>query len=383
MNEPGAREPREHRSCCENTDPSTTVLPDDEELSELVRFARSDKRAAPNLTIYVDQERMPILARDPVVVQVRIAILAVRSEVTTVDLGKSCELSSSSRRTTGLLPSSTGTTATFTRAECPMRSGSIHSAPPVQPVLSDARLPARGRRRLSSSRVCVRPGLRSHAVNLRAPDVEARRVRISRRQRSEPPRVPRRVSSSAPNADSGRAALAEGCFLGTAGLVLRRQTCPRVRARRTADSRHNLRRDGAAARPVLVRAGHAVGDVDPLRRDAERGEGVTLWVRFLFIAGDAGASEFEHRHRRGCRLASRHRDCSPNQSYGTRCPGRPRDWPLVKDGVGRGSGCGTVGGWMGSRGVSGGMTGLRQQLRKTVSRARRRCRPAVGRGRRA
>ena len=37
------------------------------------------------------------------------------------------------------------------------------------------------------------------------------------------------------------------------------------------------RRDGAAARPVLVRAGHAVGDVDPLRRDAERGEGVTLW----------------------------------------------------------------------------------------------------------
>ena len=142
-------------------------------------------------------------------------------------------------------------------------------------------------------------------------------------------------TSRARNADSGRAALAEGCFLGTAGLVLRRQTCPRVRARRTADSRHNLRRDGAAARPVLVRAGHAVGDVDPLRRDAERGEGVTLWVRFLFIAGDAGASEFEHRHRRGCRLASRHRDCSPDQSYGTRCPGRPRDWPLVKDGVGR------------------------------------------------
>jgi hypothetical protein len=118
-----------------------------------------------------------------------------------------------------------------------------------------------------------------------------------------------------PNADSGRAALAEECFLGTAGLVLRRQTCPRVRARRTADSRHNLRRDGAAARPVLVRAGHAVGDVDPLQRDAERGEGVTLWVRFLFIAGDAGASEFEHRQRRGCRLASSHRDCSPNQSY--------------------------------------------------------------------
>ncbi len=133
------------------------------------------------------------------------------------------------------------------------------------------------------------------------------------------------------------AALGEGCFLGTAGLVLRRQTCPRVRALPTADSRHNLRRDGAAARPVLVRAGHAVGDVDPRRRDAERGEGVTLWVRFLFIAGDAGASEFEHHHRRGCRLASRHRDCSPNQSYGTRCPGRPRDWPLVKDGVGRGS----------------------------------------------
>ena len=145
-------------------------------------------------------------------------------------------------------------------------------------------------------------------------------------------------AKATPIADSGRAALAEGCFLGTAGLVLRRQTCPRVRARagrRIAGA--ICGRDGAAARPVLVRAGHAVGDVDPLRRDAERGEGVTLWVRFLFITGDAGASEFEHRHRRGCRLASRHRDCSPNQSYGTRCPGRPRDWPLVKDGVGRGS----------------------------------------------
>ena len=34
-----------------------------------------------------------------------------------------------------------------------------------------------------------------------------------------------------PNADSGRAALAEGCFLGTAGLVLCRHSCPRVRAR--------------------------------------------------------------------------------------------------------------------------------------------------------
>ena len=182
----------------------------------------------------------------------------------------------------------------------------------------------------------------------------------------------------------GRAALGRGMLPGDSRVGPSSANVPaRSGACRTADSRHNLRRDGAAARPVLVRAGHAVGDVDPLRRDAERGEGVTLWVRFLFIAGDAGASEFEHRHRRGCRLASRHRDCSPNQSYGTRCPGRPRDWPLVKDGVGRGSGCGTVGGWMGSRGVSGGMTGLRQQLRKTVSRARRRCRPAVGRGRRA
>ena len=156
--------------------------------------------------------------------------------------------------------------------------------------------------------------------------------------RASPPAPVTASAESTRNADSGRAALAEGCFLGTAGLVLRRQTCPRVRARagrRIAGA--ICGRDGAAARPVLVRAGHAVGDVDPLRRDAERGEGVTLWVRFLFITGDAGASEFEHRHRRGCRLASRHRDCSPNQSYGTRCPGRPRDWPLVKDGVGRGS----------------------------------------------
>jgi hypothetical protein len=34
-----------------------------------------------------------------------------------------------------------------------------------------------------------------------------------------------------PNADSGRVALAEGCFTGTAGFVLHRRTCPRVRAR--------------------------------------------------------------------------------------------------------------------------------------------------------
>jgi hypothetical protein len=143
-------------------------------------------------------------------------------------------------------------------------------------------------------------------------------------------------------ADSGRAALAEGCFIEIAGLVLRRRTCPRVRARAGRRIAGTIcRRAGPAARPVLVRAGHAVGDVDPLRRGAERGEGVTLWGEIPVHRWRRGRIRVEHRHRRGCRLASRHRDCSPNQSYGNRCPGRPRDWLLVKDGVGRGSPCNT------------------------------------------
>ena len=78
----------------------------------------------------------------------------------------------------------------------------------------------------------------------------------------------------------GRAALAEGCFLGTAGLVLRRQTWPRVRPRRTADSRRNLRprrrccpagvgscrsrrgrRRSAPARRRARRGRHALGEI--------------------------------------------------------------------------------------------------------------------------
>jgi hypothetical protein len=88
VNAPGAGKLGEHRPCCANTDPAATVLPDDEELSELMRCARPDEGAAPNPIIDVDQERMPIFARKPVVVQVPVAVLTVWPEVTTVDLGE-------------------------------------------------------------------------------------------------------------------------------------------------------------------------------------------------------------------------------------------------------------------------------------------------------
>lgn len=135
--------------------------------------------------------------------------------------------------------------------------------------------------------------------------------------------VVRSRSHRMPNADSGRVALTVGCSWGQPGrsFVGERAHAFGPRARGWIAGTI-CRRDGGAARPVLVRAGHAVGDVDPVRRVAERGEGVTLWVRFLFIGGTAGVSEFEHRHRRGCRWASRHRNRSPKQSYGTRIPAR-------------------------------------------------------------
>jgi hypothetical protein len=40
-----------------------------------------------------------------------------------------------------------------------------------------------------------------------------------------------------------------------------------------------------------------VVDVDPLQRDTERGEGVTLCGEVLIIGGDAGVSDPERRHR--------------------------------------------------------------------------------------
>jgi hypothetical protein len=85
---PTAREPGKHRSCGQQTDPAPAVLPHYEELPELVRHSRTHQRTTTDLTVDVDQERMPLLLRKPVVVQVRVAVLTMRTEVTTIDLGE-------------------------------------------------------------------------------------------------------------------------------------------------------------------------------------------------------------------------------------------------------------------------------------------------------
>jgi len=53
-----------------------------------MRHAGTDQRTTADLTVDVDQERMPVLVREPVVVKVGIAVLAVWSQIATIDLGE-------------------------------------------------------------------------------------------------------------------------------------------------------------------------------------------------------------------------------------------------------------------------------------------------------
>ena len=87
------------------------------------------QHTAINLAIEVDQERMPLLLSKPVVVQVRVAVLTMgpRSRPSTSE--KSCELSSSSRRTNGLSRSSAGINRTSMPTTRPKTTAGANATP--------------------------------------------------------------------------------------------------------------------------------------------------------------------------------------------------------------------------------------------------------------
>src|SRR5438477_5080751 len=78
---PRAREQTEDRSGRRLCNTTTPVLADDEELAELVRIAGPNEDAAGDLVVDRDEERMSVLLREPVVIEVPIAVLAMRTEV--------------------------------------------------------------------------------------------------------------------------------------------------------------------------------------------------------------------------------------------------------------------------------------------------------------
>jgi hypothetical protein len=59
--------------------------------------------------------------------------------------------------------------------------------------------------------------------------------------------------------------------------------------------------------PVTMGAGQPVVDVDPLGRDAERGQGVTLRGEVLLVGGDPGVADQQSAHGGCVPLASLHR----------------------------------------------------------------------------
>ena len=101
---------------------------DDEELPELVRCTRTDQHIATDLTVDVDQERMPLLLGKPVVVQVRVAVLTIGAEVTTVDLGEVVRVELKQSADSGLSRSSAGINRTSMPTTCPKTTAGANAS---------------------------------------------------------------------------------------------------------------------------------------------------------------------------------------------------------------------------------------------------------------
>jgi Phage integrase family len=99
---------------------------------------------------------------------------------------------------------------------------------------------------------------------------------------------------------------------------------------------HRLAQPG----PVPVGSGQAVIDVDPVGCDIKGREGVALGGEVLIVGGHPRVSDPELGHQQ-CRIASRHRHCSPNHPYGTLAPAASRDQWLAGGSAGGGSSCGS------------------------------------------